>query len=96
MTTMRTEPAENKAIGEFIARKLNMATGMVKVLFPHGGLSSIDRPGKIFHYPEANKALFESLKMNLAGNIELIEDEHHLDDPQFAQRAAEIFLSIMN
>jgi uncharacterized protein (UPF0261 family) len=96
MTTMRTELAENTAIGQFIARKLNLSKGPVKVLFPWGGLSSIDHPGKIFYYPEANQALFDSLKKNLDSGIELIEDEHHLDDPLFAQRAAETFLSMMN
>ena len=96
MTTMRTEPAENTAIGEFIARKLNVSKGEVKLLFPWGGLSSIDRPRNIFHYPEANQALFDALKKNLNSNIELLVDEHHLDDPQFAQRAADIFLSMMN
>jgi uncharacterized protein (UPF0261 family) len=95
MTTMRTTPEENTAIGEFIARKLNEAKGSVKILFPWGGLSSIDHPGKIFHYPAATRALFDSLKKNLKTDIEIIEDEHHLDDPTFAQRAAEIFLSMM-
>jgi uncharacterized protein (UPF0261 family) len=95
MTTMRTNPEENTAIGEFIARKLNKAKGSVKILFPWGGLSSIDHPGKIFHYPAATRALFDSLKKNLKTDIEIIEDEHHLDDPAFAQRAAEIFLSMM-
>ena len=96
MTTMRTEPAENTAIGEFIARKLNGAKGEVKLFFPLGGLSSLDRPGNIFYYPEANEALLDALKKNLNRNIELLVDEHHLDDPQFAQRAADIFLSMMN
>ena len=96
MTTMRTEPAENTAIGEFLARKLNVSKGEVKLLFPWGGLSSIDRPRNIFHYPEANQALFDALKKNLNSKIELLVDEHHLDDPQFAQRAADIFLSMMN
>jgi len=96
MTTMRTEPAENTAIGEFIARKLNASKGLVKVLFPWGGLSSIDLPGKVFYYPEANQALFDALKKNLDSRIEIIEDEHHLDDPLFAQRAATIFLTMLN
>ena len=96
MTTMRTEPAENTAIGEFLARKLNVSKGEVKLLFPCGGLSSIDRPGNIFYYPEANQALFDALKKNLNSKIELLVDEHHLDDAQFAQRAADIFLSMMN
>ena len=96
MTTMRTEPAENTAIGEFLARKLNVSKGEVKLLFPCGGLSSIDRPGNIFYYPEANQALFDAMKKNLNSKIELLVDEHHLDDPQFAKRAADIFLSMMN
>ena len=95
MTTMRTTPEENAAIAEFIAAKLNPSKGRVVVMLPLGGLSSIDRPGKIFYDPEANGALFSTLKRKLSSAIEVIEDEHHLDDPQFAIRVGEKMVSLL-
>ena len=95
MTTMRTTPEENVAIAEFIAAKLNPSRGPVVVMLPLGGLSSIDRPGKIFYDPEANGALFATLKLKLSSAIELIEDEHHLDDPEFAIRVGQQMVSLM-
>ena len=95
MTTMRTTAEENVAIANFIANKLNQAKGPVCVILPIGGLSSIDRPGKIFYDPEANAALFSTLKQRLSPDIELIEDEHHLDDPEFAVRVGESMIRLL-
>jgi uncharacterized protein (UPF0261 family) len=95
MTTMRTTAEENVEIADFIANKLNQAKGPVCVILPLGGLSSIDRPGKIFYDPEANAALFNTLKLRLSPKIELIEDEHHLDDPEFAIRVGESMIRLL-
>lgn len=84
MTTMRTTPEENVRIANFIADKLNKAKGPVVVLLPTGGLSSIDRPGMIFYDPEANAALFDTLKQRLSPRIRVIEYPYHIDDPEFA------------
>ena len=96
MTTMRTTPEENIAIGEFIAAKLNNARGPVVVMLPLGGLSTIDRPDEIFYDPEANAVLFDTLKRKLSAHIEVVEDEHHLDDPQFAMGVGEQMLGLLN
>ena len=96
MTTMRTTVEENVAIAEFISEKLNQAKGPVVVMLPLGGLSSIDRPDKIFYDPKANEALFKTLKQKLSSNIELIEDEHHLDDPEFAIRVGQQMVNVLN
>jgi uncharacterized protein (UPF0261 family) len=96
MTTMRTTPEENVAIAEFIAAKLNPSKGPVVVMLPLGGLSTIDRPGKIFYDPEANGALFATLKRKLSSAIEIIEDEHHLDDPEFAIRVGQQMVGLLN
>jgi uncharacterized protein (UPF0261 family) len=79
MTTMRTTPDENVAIAKFISEKLNRANGPVCVMLPLGGVSSIDRPGKIFYDPEANDALFTTLRSELSDTVDIVEDEHHLD-----------------
>ena len=91
MTTVE----ENIQIAGFIADKLNQARGPVCVMFPLGGLSSIDRPGKIFYDPEANRALFSTLRQKLDPKIEIIEDEHHLDDPEFAVRVGECMIRLL-
>ncbi len=95
MTTMRTTPDENVAIANFIADKLNRATGPVCVMLPLGGISSIDRPGAIFFDPEANDALFDTLKRRLKSDIQVVEDPHHLDDAEFAVRAGRKMVQII-
>ncbi|UJX46309.1 Tm-1-like ATP-binding domain-containing protein [Xanthobacter sp. YC-JY1] len=62
VTLMRTSVDECRRIGEWIAAKLNRCEGPVRVLIPEGGMSSLDMPGKSFHYPEANAALFDTLE----------------------------------
>ncbi|CAA9401518.1 MAG: Transcriptional regulator, partial [uncultured Ramlibacter sp.] len=64
VTLMRTTPDECRAIGEFIARKLNAMRGPVRFLIPEGGVSAIDRPGQPFHSPEADRALFTAIETN--------------------------------
>ena len=96
MTTMRTTPEENVAIAKFIAEKINRAQRSVCVMLPRGGLSSIDRPGKIFYDPEANEALFDTLKNSLSAEIEIIEDNHHLDDPEFAIQVGNKMVSLLD
>lgn len=95
MTTMRTTPDENVAIAKFIAEKINPAKGPVCVMLPLGGVSSIDRPGKIFYDPAANEALFTTLKSSLLSHIEIVEDPHHLDDPEFADRVGTTMVAMM-
>lgn len=96
MTTMRTNVEENKQIGEFIVRKLKDAKGPVKILFPKGGLSSIDKPGAVFYLPEASEMLLTTLKEGFAGTkVEVIEDERHLYDPGFGEDAAALMDELM-
>ena len=96
MTTMRTNIEENKQIGEFIVSKLKDAKGPVKILFPKGGLSSIDKPGDVFYLPGANEMLLETLKEGFSGTkVEVIEDERHLYDPGFGEDAAALMDQMM-
>lgn len=97
MTTMRTNVEECVAIGQFLAGKLGKARRPIVVVLPLGGLSSIDRPGEIFHLPEANQALFMTLKNGLSKleHITILEDERHIDDEGFGQDAADTLLRLM-
>src|SRR5262249_60867172 len=65
ITLMRTTPAENRIIGEWIGERLNRMEGPVRLLLPEGGVSALDAPGKPFHDPEADAALFGALEQTV-------------------------------
>ncbi|HEU0204895.1 MAG TPA: Tm-1-like ATP-binding domain-containing protein [Burkholderiaceae bacterium] len=87
VTLMRTTPDENKAIGEFIARKLNAMRGPVRFIVPEGGVSAIDAPGKAFHDPAADRALFAAIESNFRSGADhrLIKSPLHINDQAFAE-----------
>jgi uncharacterized protein (UPF0261 family) len=62
VTLMRTTAEESRAIGEFLAGKLNAMRGPVRFLIPEGGVSAIDKPGQPFHDPEADRVLFSTIE----------------------------------
>jgi len=86
VTLMRTTVEENRAIGEFLATKLNAMAGPVRFFIPEGGVSAIDRPGQPFHDPEADRMLFSTLEQHFRAGPErrLIKLPHHINDDAFA------------
>jgi uncharacterized protein (UPF0261 family)/ABC-type branched-subunit amino acid transport system ATPase component len=86
VTLMRTTVDENRAIGAFIAAKLNAMRGPVRFLIPEGGVSAIDRPGQPFHDPEADHELFAAIEQDFRGGIDrkLIRLALHINEEAFA------------
>jgi uncharacterized protein (UPF0261 family) len=86
VTLMRTTADENRAIGEFVAAKLNAMTGPVRFLIPEAGVSAIDRPGQPFHDPEADRVLFMTLEQHFRPGAErkLLRLPLHINDDAFA------------
>jgi uncharacterized protein (UPF0261 family) len=80
VTLMRTTPAENTAIGEFLARKIAAFTGPAVFLVPTGGVSVLDVPGAPFHDPEADAALLAALE----GVAAVRTVPAAINDPEFA------------
>jgi uncharacterized protein (UPF0261 family) len=97
VTLMRTTPSENEAIGRFIVDRLNRMDGPVRFLIPEGGLSGIDAPGKPFHDPAANRALFSTLERLFvpSRNRRLIKAPYHINDRAFAEALVKNFNEIM-
>jgi uncharacterized protein (UPF0261 family) len=89
ITLMRTTPEENAELGRRIATKLNAATGPVTLFVPLGGVSLIDTEGQVFYDPEADKALFDALRENLAENVEVRETDRDINDPSLAREMAD-------
>jgi uncharacterized protein (UPF0261 family)/ABC-type branched-subunit amino acid transport system ATPase component len=90
VTLMRTTPDECRAIGEFIAGKLNAMRGPVRFLIPEGGVSAIDRPGQPFHDPEADRALFAAIEQGFRTGTDrrLQRLPLHINDEAFAEALA--------
>ena len=86
VTLMRTTADECRAIGAFIAGKLNAMSGPVRFLIPEGGVSAIDRPGQPFHDPDADRALFTTIEQQFraGANRRLQRLPLHINDEAFA------------
>ncbi len=95
VTLMRTTPDENDKLGKEIAHKASAARGPTAILLPLKGVSAIDAEGKPFWWPEADKALFDSIRLWKAPAVELIELDLHINDPAFARAAAGKLLEMM-
>lgn len=97
VTLMRTTPEENARMGQWIAEKLNKCDGPVRFFIPEGGVSLIDVPGKPFHDPAADKALFDALARTLkqTENRKLLRLPHAINDPAFAKALADAYLQLV-
>jgi uncharacterized protein (UPF0261 family) len=89
---MRTSPKECEELGRILAEKVNAYTAPVTVLLPSKAISVISAPGGVFHDPEADAALFESIKTNLKPGIPVIEMDAMVNDEIFAKACAESLL----
>jgi uncharacterized protein (UPF0261 family)/ABC-type branched-subunit amino acid transport system ATPase component len=96
VTLMRTTPEENAAMGKWIAGKLNQCEGPVRFLIPERGVSLLDAPGKPFHDPEADAALFKALTENFRASERrrLIRLPYNVNEPPFAEALVAQFREI--
>jgi len=87
---VKASAEEMAAAGELIAQKLNKALGPTVVLIPNRGFSEYDSEGGLFYDPEANKAFIEALNGNIEPQVEVIQLDMHINDPEFARKAVAV------
>jgi uncharacterized protein (UPF0261 family) len=95
VTLMRTTPAENDRLGKEIAEKASAAQGPTVILLPLKGVSAIDCEGQAFWWPEADRALFQSIRNWVGPQVKVIELDLHINDAEFARRAANTLLEML-
>jgi uncharacterized protein (UPF0261 family) len=95
VTLMRTTPEENDKLGKEIAQKASAAKGPTKILVPLRGVSAIDKAGQPFWWPEADAALFQSLRNWVAPQVELVELDVHVNDPEFAAALSDTLVGML-
>jgi uncharacterized protein (UPF0261 family)/ABC-type branched-subunit amino acid transport system ATPase component len=96
VTLMRTTPDESARIGRFIVDKVNRMPGPVRFLIPEGGVSGLDAPGKPFHDPAADRALFDAIASGFRAGADrkLVRLPHHINDEAFAAALVAAFREI--
>ena len=82
-------------MGRIFAEKANTSRGQVVFMLPLRGVSMLDPEGEIFYWPEANKAIFDTIKQNVREDIPVIEMDVDINDPSFADRAAQELLNML-
>jgi uncharacterized protein (UPF0261 family) len=95
VTLMRTTPEEMDRLGKEVAEKASAARGPVAVMLPLKGVSAIDAEGKSFWWPEADAALFQSIRNWVAPGVDVTELDLHINDPAFAAACAQKLLELM-
>lgn len=95
VTLMRTTPTECQAIGTRIGEQLARATGPVTVLLPLKGVSMLDAEGQPFHDPNADRALFDSLRRSAGPKVTTRELDLHINDDAFADALADAMLDLL-
>lgn len=95
VTLMRTSPEECTELGRILAEKVNAYTGPVTVLLPLKAISVISAPGKPFHNPAADTALFTAIKAHLRPEIPVIEMECEINAPEFSEACVGALLATM-
>ncbi len=84
VTLMRTTPDECAELGRRLALKLNRAKGPTAIFIPTRGVSAIATEGQPFWDPDADAALFQSIRDHLATQVEVHELSTAINDPAFA------------
>ena len=95
VTLMRTTPEENRELGRRLGERLNASQGPAAIYLPLKGVSVISAPDQPFHWPEADEALFRSIKEVLRPEIPVFELDVNINDPAFAEAVADGLLQLL-
>ncbi|GAA4441641.1 Tm-1-like ATP-binding domain-containing protein [Pontibacter saemangeumensis] len=94
VTLMRTNEAENRLLGEELARKVSRSTAAA-VLLPLRGISQVDAVGGVFHRPDIDQVLFDAIKEHTDEQVPVMEVDAHINDKAFAGTAVKVLLDLV-
>lgn len=82
---------ERKKVARAHAQQLAGAKGPVAMILPEHGLGEWDRAGADLHDADGLAAFLTELEHRLPANVEQHRIPYHINDPDFADKALEIF-----
>ncbi len=94
VTLMRTNVDECTELGQIISEKANANPAPTKMIIPTKGISVISQEGQPFYDAAADEALFSAIKKTYQGD--LIEINTDINHPNFALRAAQELIQLIN
>jgi uncharacterized protein (UPF0261 family) len=83
--------AERRDTARRIADRLAGAKGPTALILPRNGIQEWDRPGEPLHDAAGLAALVEELRASARPPVSLIELDAHINDPEFAAAALQVF-----
>ncbi|MFC4350744.1 Tm-1-like ATP-binding domain-containing protein [Fodinicurvata halophila] len=97
VTLMRASAEEMAAAGRWLAEKINLSPGPVRLVIPEGGVSMLDAPGQPFHAPDANEAMINAIEESFQEKADhkLVKAPLHINDPSFASLLVEEVRSVL-
>ncbi len=91
----RLNAEEIQRVANDICQRLQHTKNKAYFMIPKGGVGSYSKEGGVLHDPESDEAFFSYLKSNLPSNIEVIESEAYVEDPEFVREAADLLISLI-
>ena len=91
ITLVRLKQAQMIRVAEEMAKRLNQAAAPVTVVIPKGGYSFYNRDGLHFRDIAGDRAFVKTLRSRLNPEIDIIELDGHVNDPEFVEQILTIF-----
>ncbi|MGD9045989.1 MAG: Tm-1-like ATP-binding domain-containing protein [Desulfobacterales bacterium] len=89
-SAVRLNEDETRTLADQLTEKLNKDASNIKVLIPLKGWSEADRDEGPLYDPPMNLFFTQRLREKLDHHIEITEVDHHINDPAFAEIAAQM------
>ena len=91
LTSVVLDDDERRLVARAHSEQLAKATGPVAMLLPEQGLGEWDRAGADLHNQAGLNAFLLELEQTLPSNVVTYRIDCHINDPEFADKALEIF-----
>jgi uncharacterized protein (UPF0261 family) len=89
-SAIRLNQDETRTLADQLAEKLNKDPSHIKILSPLKGWSEADRDKGPLYDPPMNLFFIQRLREKLDHHIQIMEVDHHINDPQFGEIAAQL------
>ena len=89
-SAIRLNQIETRTLADQLAEKLNKGAAHIKILIPLKGWSEADRDEGPLYDPPMNMFFTQRLREKLDHHIQITEVDHHINDPAFAEIAAQM------
>ncbi|MBQ7737122.1 MAG: Tm-1-like ATP-binding domain-containing protein [Oscillospiraceae bacterium] len=92
---LRSNEKEVLELAHVFADRLSESRGMVKVIVPTRGFSEVDKEGNVFWNPQTDSLFLRELQRSMPENVPVITDDHHINDPEFAELLVKNLVKMM-